>query len=66
MQTYFDHNATSPLHLEVLEAMIPYLALNASRTSFGMNNTLQEVDALVSKLQGPINKLPAKKRQAAV
>ncbi len=25
MQTYFDHNATSPLHPEVLEAILPYL-----------------------------------------
>ena len=25
MQTYFDHNATSPLHPEVLEAILPFL-----------------------------------------
>lgn len=42
------------------------LALNAVRASFGMSNTLQEVDALVSKLQELINKLPAVFRQAAV
>lgn len=42
------------------------LALNAVRASFGMSNTLQEVDALVSKLQDLINKLPAVMRQAAV
>jgi cysteine sulfinate desulfinase/cysteine desulfurase-like protein len=42
------------------------LALNAVRASFGMSNTLQEVDALVSKLQDLINKLPAVIRQAAV
>jgi cysteine sulfinate desulfinase/cysteine desulfurase-like protein len=66
MQTYFDHNATSPLHPQVLEAMMPYLALNAIRASFGMSNTLQEVDALVSKLQGLINKLPTIIRQSAV
>jgi cysteine desulfurase len=42
------------------------LALNAIRASFGMSNTLQEVDALVSKLQDLINKLPAIIRQAAV
>jgi len=42
------------------------LALNAVRASFGMSNTLQEVDALVSKLQDLINKLPAIIRQAAV
>jgi len=42
------------------------LALNAIRASFGMSNTLQEVDALVAKLQDLINKLPAILRQAAV
>ena len=25
MQAYFDHNATSPLHPEVIEAILPYL-----------------------------------------
>jgi len=52
----------------VLEAMAVNddLALNAVRASFGMSNTLQEVDALVSKLQDLINKLPAIIRQAAV
>ncbi|MFV2033071.1 MAG: aminotransferase class V-fold PLP-dependent enzyme, partial [Gammaproteobacteria bacterium] len=25
MQTYLDHNATSPMHPEVLEAILPYL-----------------------------------------
>ena len=25
MQTYFDHNATSPMHPEVIEAILPYL-----------------------------------------
>ena len=42
------------------------LALNAVRASFGMSNTLQEVDALVSKLRDLIDKLPAVMRQAAV
>ena len=42
------------------------LALNAIRASFGMNNTMQEVDALVSKLQKLIGELPAIIRQAAV
>jgi len=42
------------------------LALNAVRVSFGMSNTLQEVDALVSKLQNLIDQLPAVIRQAAV
>ena len=66
MQTYFDHNATSPLYPQVLEAMMPYLALNAIWASFGMSNTLQEVDALVPDLQDLINNLPAVMRQAAV
>jgi len=42
------------------------LALNAIRASFGMSNTLQEVDAFVLKLQDLINKLPSIIRQAAV
>jgi len=42
------------------------LALNAVRVSFGKSNTLQEVDALVSKLQYLIDKLPAVIRRAAV
>jgi cysteine sulfinate desulfinase/cysteine desulfurase-like protein len=42
------------------------LALNAVRASFGMSNTLQEVDALVSKLQDLIIKLPAIIRRVAV
>jgi len=42
------------------------LALNAVRASFGMNNTLQEVDALASKLQELIDKLPNIIRQAVV
>jgi len=42
------------------------LALNAVRASFGMSNTLQEVDALVAKLRDLIGKLPAVIRQAAV
>jgi len=52
----------------VLEAMSVNddLALNAVRASFGMSNTLQEVDALVSKLQDLIIKLPAIIRRVAV
>ena len=42
------------------------LALNAVRVSFGSTNTLQEVEALVTKLQQLVNKLPAVIRQAAV
>ena len=52
----------------VLEAMgvDQQLALNAVRVSLGMDNTLQEVDALASKLEALVNKLPAIIRQAAV
>ena len=42
------------------------LALNAVRASFGMSNTLQEVDALVAKLRDLIDKLPAVIRRTAV
>ena len=42
------------------------LALNAVRVSFGMSNTLQEVDMLINKLQELVNKLPAVIRRAAV
>lgn len=42
------------------------LALNAIRVSFGMSNTLQEVDMLVVKLEQLVNKLPAVIRRAAV
>ncbi len=42
------------------------LALNAVRASFGTSNTLQEVDALVTKLRDLIDKLPAVIRQASV
>lgn len=57
---------TEPSH--VLTAMgVPHeLALNAVRVSFGMNNSLQDVEMLSSKLQELINKLPAVIRQAAV
>ena len=43
-----------------------YLALNAIRVSFGMDNSLQDVERLISKLQELVNKLPAVIRQAAV
>jgi len=59
------HSAvTQPSH--VLEAMgvDEQLALNAVRVSLGMNNTLQEVDALATKLEALVNKMPAIMRQA--
>jgi cysteine sulfinate desulfinase/cysteine desulfurase-like protein len=42
------------------------LALNAIRVSFGMSNSLQDVEALFAKLQELVNKLPAVIRQVAV
>ncbi len=57
---------TEPSH--VLTAMVieDDLALNAIQVSFGMNNSLQDVDALLTKLKELINKPPAVIRQAAV
>lgn len=57
---------TSPSHVLKAMGVGDNLALNAVRVSFGSNNTLQEVDALVKKLQELINSLPAVMRQAAV
>lgn len=57
---------TKPSHVLTAMGVDENLALNAVRVSFGMSNTLQEVDALVSKLQEFIDKLPAVFRQAAV
>ena len=57
MPVYLDHNATSPMHPQVLEAI---------RVSFGMDNSLQDVEMLIVKLQELINKLPTVIRQAAV
>ena len=64
----------SACHSEVTKASYVFtamgidegLALNTVRVSFGTSNTLQEVDALVSKLHDLIDKLPAVIRQAAV
>ena len=61
------HSAvTTPSYVLSAMAVGDSLALNAIRVSFGMSNTLQEVDALVLKLQDLINKLPATLRQTAV
>ncbi len=57
---------TKPSHVLTAMAVDENLALNAVRVSFGMSNTLQEVDVLVLKLQAFIDKLPAVFRQAAV
>ena len=109
MSVYLDHNATSPLHPEVADAIKPsyyrgetllmeldragfalssgspchslvtepshvlsamgvadHLALNAIRASFGMVNSLQDVEAPIAKLQELVTKLPAVIRQVAV
>lgn len=52
----------------VLEAMgvDDQLALNAIRVSLGTGNNVQEVNALVNRLETLINKLPAIMRQAAI
>ena len=67
------HNATSRHSMvteasHVLQAMSidASLALNATRVSFGIDNSLQDVDSLFAKLQELVNKLPAVFRQAAV
>lgn len=50
----------------VLEAMgvDESIALNAVRASLGMTNSLQEVDALASRIEALVNKLPAIIRRA--
>ena len=57
---------TLPSHVLTAMGVDADLALNAVRVSFGMSNTLQEVDMLINKLQELINKLPAVIRRAAV
>ena len=57
---------TSPSHVLQAMGVDDNLALNAIRVSFGVTNTLQDVDMLVAKLQELVNKLPAVVRQAAV
>ncbi len=57
---------TAASHVLIAMGIDEGLALNAVRTSFGMSNTVQEVDALVAKLQDLIDKLPAVIRRAAV
>ena len=60
------HSAvTQASHVLVAMGVDEQLALNAVRVSLGMSNTLQEVDALATKLEALVNKLPAIIRQAA-
>lgn len=56
---------TSPSHVLKAMGVDDSLALNAVRVSFGMDNSLQDVNQLMAKLQELINKLPAVMRQAA-
>ncbi len=61
------HSAvTEPSHVLSAMGVAENLALNAIRVSFGMDNSLQDVDMLFSKLQELVNKLPAVFRQAAM
>jgi cysteine desulfurase len=61
------HSAvTAPSHVLKAMGVEDNLALNAIRVSFGMDNSLQDVEMLIVKLQELINKLPAVIRQAAV
>ena len=55
---------TEPSHVLTAMAIDNSLALNAIRVSFGMSNSLQDVEALFTKLQDLVNKLPAVMRQA--
>ena len=57
---------TEPSHVLKAMGIDDNLALNAIRVSFGMSNSLQEVEALCSKLQQLVDGLPAVIRQAAV
>lgn len=55
-----------PSHVLKAMGVNDTLALNAIRVSFGMENSLREVDLLIAQLQELVNKLPAVIRQAAV
>ena len=61
------HSAvTAPSHVLKAMGVDDSLALNAIRVSFGMDNSLRDVDMLIVKLQDLVNRLPAVIRQAAV
>ena len=57
---------TEPSHVLAAMGIDSNLALNAIRVSFGMDNSLQDAEALATKLQELVDKLPAVFRQAAV
>lgn len=54
---------TRPSHVLMAMGVDEDLALNAVRASFGMENSLQQVDRLVDELQNRINSLPPAMRQ---
>ena len=57
---------TEPSHILKAMGVDDNLALNAIRVSFGMDNSMQDVEALCAKLQELVDRLPAVIRQAAV
>ncbi len=57
---------TEPSHVLKAMGIDDNLALNAIRVSFGRENSLQDVEMLVLKLQELLNNLPEAIRQAAV
>lgn len=61
------HSAvTEPSHVLRAMGVDDYLALNAIRVSFGMQNSLQDVEQLAAKLQELVDRMPAVIRQAAM
>ena len=61
------HSAvTAPSHVLKAMGVEDNLALNAVRVSFGMDNSLQDVEMLIMKLQELVTRLPTVIRQAAV
>ena len=57
---------TEPSHVLTAMGVDDSLALNAIRVSFGMDNSLQDVEQLAVKLHELVDRLPAVVRQAAV
>ena len=56
---------TSPSHVLKAMGVADMLALNAVRVSFGMENSLDDVERLLAKLNELVNSLPAVMRRAA-
>ena len=56
---------TSPSHVLKAMGIADMLALNAVRVSFGMENSLDDVERLLAKLNELVNSLPAVMRRAA-